>query len=46
MYTDFGGRTNDISMIMMLNVAKYSFFAFSYQDGNTELHKLTKEQIN
>lgn len=44
MIVDYGGWTLDVSTIMMSNVNKYSLFAFAYQDGQTDLHKLTKEQ--
>lgn len=39
---DYGGWTMDISTIMMCNVNKYSLFAYAYQDGRTDLHKLSK----
>lgn len=39
---DYGGWTMDLSTIMMCNVCKYSFFAYSVQDGQTDLSKLTK----
>lgn len=42
MIVDYGGWTMDISTIMMSNVNKYSLFAYSYQDGQTDLNKLTK----
>jgi hypothetical protein len=42
MIVDYGGWTMDISTIMMCNVNKYSFFAYSYQDGQTDPNKLTK----
>lgn len=45
MLVDYGGWSMDISTIMMCNVNKYSLFAFSYQDGHTDLQKLTKEQV-
>ena len=35
MITDYGNWSIDISTIMMSNVNKYSFFAYSYQDGHT-----------
>jgi lysophospholipid acyltransferase len=42
MMIDYGGWSLDISTIMMCNVNKYSFFAFSYQDGLADASKLTK----
>jgi lysophospholipid acyltransferase len=45
MKVDYGGWTMDISTIMMCNVNKYSFFAYSCQDGRTDPSKLTKEQL-
>ncbi len=33
MITDYGNWSIDISTIMMSNVKKYSFFAYSYQEG-------------
>ena len=44
MIVDYGGWTMDISTIMMSNVNKYSLFAYAYQDGQTPLNKLSKEQ--
>lgn len=45
MIIDYGGWTMDISTIMMSNVNKYSLFAFSVQDGQTDMNKLSKEQL-
>ena len=42
MVVDYGGWKMDISTIMMSNVNKYSLFAYAYQDGRTDLNKLTK----
>jgi lysophospholipid acyltransferase len=32
MYTDYGGWKIDITSILMINVGKYSYFSFWYQD--------------
>lgn len=41
MSIDYGGWNLDVSTIMMSNVNKYSLFAYAYQDGKTDLSKLT-----
>lgn len=45
MVVDYGAWNLDVSTIMMSNVNKYSLFAYAYQDGQTNLGKLSKEQI-
>lgn len=42
MIVDYGGWSMDISTIMMSNVNKYSLFAYAYQDGQSEITKLSK----
>lgn len=41
---DYGGWTMDVSTIIMMNVCKYSEFAYALQDGKTDEAKLTSEQ--
>ena len=37
---DYGGWKIDLSMILMLYVAKYSLFAYAYEDGGVPIDKL------
>jgi len=43
MYVDYGGWQIDVSIIFMLHVSKYSYFAYAYQDGGEQLDKITIE---
>ena len=44
MNVDYGGWTLDVSVVIMMNVCKYSEFAYALQDGRTPTEKLTQEQ--
>ena len=46
MFFDFGGwAIDDISTIYMVNVAKYSSFAFSYEDGGKDPKEIRSEHL-
>ena len=46
MFFDFGGwAIDDISTIYMVNVAKYSSFAFSYDDGGKDIKEIKSEHL-
>ena len=36
----YGSYNMDLSMILMLFVAKYSLFAYAYEDGGVDVDKL------
>lgn len=40
LFTAYGSWNVDLSMILMLYVAKYSLFAYAYEDGGVDIEKL------
>jgi len=46
MYVDYGGWKMDTSLVLMMNVAKHTSFAWCYKDGAEPREKLSQDQYN